>query len=73
MAQIKVEIGRNIAETARDSGIPKFTTRNVAGLVSYSVDSIPKDVSATYIRPGFEASHSPLFARKRSMNYSLVA
>lgn len=62
MEQIKVEIGRNITETARDSGIPKFSERNIAGLVSYSVDVLPKDVRATYIRTGFEASHSPLFA-----------
>lgn len=62
MLEIKVDINKNIHETAKTSGVPKFSTRNIAGLVSYSVDSLPEDIPVTYIRPGFEGSFAPLFA-----------
>jgi len=62
MLEIKVDIGNNIIETAKASNVPKFSTRNIAGLVSYSVDSLPKDIPVTYTRPGFEGSFGPLFA-----------
>ena len=62
MLEIKVDIGKNIVETAKNSGVPKFNTRNVAGLVSYSVTSLPEDIPVTYKRAGFEGSFAPLFA-----------
>lgn len=62
MLEIKVDIGNNIVETAKKSGIPAFSTRNIAGLVSYSVDSIPENIPVTFIRPGLSASFAPIFA-----------
>jgi len=62
MLEIKVDIGENIVETAKKSGVPKFSTRNIAGLVSYSVNSLPADIPVSYKRPGFEGSFAPLFA-----------
>lgn len=62
MSEIKIDLGRNIHETARDSGVPKFSTRNIAGLVSYSVDSLPSDLPVVYTRPGFETSFTAVFA-----------
>ena len=62
MVDIKVDIGRNIVETAKNSGVPRFSTRNIAGLVSYSVDSLPNNILISYTRPGYEGSFGPLFA-----------
>ena len=59
---IHVDLGRNIAQTARDSGGAKFSTRNVAGLVSYSVNNLPQELPARFTRPGFEANFDSLFA-----------
>lgn len=62
VSQIEINLGCNIVETARTSGVPKFGTRNVAGLVSYSVDNLPDDLTVMFARPGFEASFAPIFA-----------
>jgi hypothetical protein len=62
MQEIKFELGRNIVETARESGVPKFQARDVAGLVSYSVDGIPREIPAHYARPGYEVRWQPVFA-----------
>ncbi|RQP23749.1 hypothetical protein DZC73_16630 [Albitalea terrae] len=59
---IKFDLGKNITETARNSGVPKFQTRNVAGLVSYAVDSIPSQLPVRYVRPGYEITWQPVFA-----------
>ena len=68
MLEIKVDIGNNIVDTAKASNIPKFSTRNIAGLVSYSVDSLPEDIPVTYTRSGFEGSFGPLFADHENNN-----
>jgi hypothetical protein len=60
--EIKFDLGKNITETARASGVPKFQTRNVAGLVSYAVDSIPSQLPVRYVRPGYEITWQPVFA-----------
>jgi len=62
MLEIKVDIGRNIVETAKNSGAPKFSTRNIAGLVSYSIDSLPANIPVTFIKPQFQGSFAPIFA-----------
>lgn len=62
MTEIKFDIGRNIIETARDSGISGFTARDVAGLVSYKVNDLPLELTATFGRPGLEISLTSLFA-----------
>jgi hypothetical protein len=59
---VRFDLGRNILETASDSGVPKFSTRNIAGLVSYSVDSLPSNLPVVYTRPGFETSLTSIFA-----------
>jgi hypothetical protein len=62
MPEIKFNIGNNIHETAKRSGAPRFSTRNVAGLISYDIMELPPDIPAHYVRPGFEITASPLFA-----------
>lgn len=62
MANIQFYLGKNIHETAKRSGAPKFATRNVAGLISYKLLDLPPDIPATYQRPGFEITAIPLFA-----------
>lgn len=62
MVDIKVDIGGNIVETAKSSGVTRFSTRNIAGLISYSVDSLPDNIPITYTRHGYEGSFGPLFA-----------
>jgi hypothetical protein len=62
MAEIKFDLGKNIVETARASGVPEFAVRDIAGLVSYSVADIPQDIPARFARPGLEVSWQPLFA-----------
>jgi hypothetical protein len=62
MPEIKFDLGKNIHETAKKSGAPRFSTRNVAGLISYDLIDLPPDIPAHYVRPGFEITASPLFA-----------
>lgn len=62
MPQVKFDIGRNILETARQSGAPRYTTGNVAGVVSYELVNLPPDIPAFYQRQGYEITASPLFA-----------
>ena len=62
MQEIKFDLGKNIIETARASGVPQFQTRNVAGLVSYGVTAIPRQIPVRYVRPGYELSWQPVFA-----------
>lgn len=62
MPQIKFDIGRNILETARQSGAPQYTVGNVAGIVSYELVNLPPDIPAFYQRQGYEIRARPLFA-----------
>lgn len=62
MNEIKFRLNNNIVETARGSGIPQFSTRNVDGLVSYGIDDMPSDIAARYDVPGYEVNFGPLFA-----------
>ena len=62
MFEIKLDLGKNIVETARNSGIPKFQAGNTAGLIDYSINQIPADIPARFTRPGYEISVAPLFA-----------
>ena len=62
MQEIKFELGKNIVDTARASGVPKFETDNIAGLISYAVTQIPAEIPARYTRPGYEVLVGPLFA-----------
>lgn len=62
MQEIKFDLGKNIVETARASGVPQFETRDVVGFISYSVAGVPKEMPARYTRPGYEIVWQPLFA-----------
>jgi hypothetical protein len=59
---IKFELKKNIAETARRSGVPAYSMQNIDGLISYSVNDLAPDISAKYTQPGYEVGFSPLFA-----------
>jgi hypothetical protein len=60
--EIKFVLGNNIHDTAKKSGAPKFSTRNVAGLISYKLIDLPADIAVHYIRAGYEIEAQPLFA-----------
>ncbi|RQP23748.1 hypothetical protein DZC73_16625 [Albitalea terrae] len=62
MQEVKFDLGKNIVETARASGVPQFQTRDIAGLVSYGVTAIPPQVALRYIRAGYEIRWQPVFA-----------
>ncbi|MFC4274049.1 hypothetical protein [Achromobacter aloeverae] len=62
MSEIRFDLGRNIVETAKHSGVPAFQSSNVDGLVSYSVNDVPPQVTAVYTRPGYEIRWQQLFA-----------
>ena len=54
MQEIKFDLGKNIVETAKASGVPKFNVDSTAGLVQYEVHDIPAGITAKYIRSGYE-------------------
>lgn len=62
MAEIKFDLGKNIKETARASGVPSFSTSNISGLVMYSVNAVPPSIPAHYTRPNYEIIWQPIFA-----------
>lgn len=62
MAKIQFDLGGNIHEVAKQSGAPKFTTRNVDGLISYKLIDLPSDVPVFYARQGYQITAIPLFA-----------
>jgi hypothetical protein len=62
MFEIKVDIGQNIFETAKKSGAPKYSTKNIAGVVIYEQKSKPFDVPVRYHRQGYDITALPLFA-----------
>lgn len=62
MSEIKFELGKNIVETAKSTGVPRFNSSKTAGQVSYSINQIPDDIPARYSRPGYEITASSLFA-----------
>lgn len=62
VAEIKFDLGKNIVETAKASGAPKFQVSETAGLVDYSIDDIPAVVASHYMRPGYEISSPSIFA-----------
>ena len=60
--EIKFELGKNIVETAEASGVPRFSARQVATTVSYSVNNIPSALPVRYAKPGYEVSWQPAYA-----------
>ena len=62
MQEIKFDLGRNIVETAKESGVPRFEADNINGYISYSVDALRADIPARFARSGYEITWQPLFA-----------
>ena len=60
--EIKFDLGKNIVETARASGVPRFQTDDIQGLISYSVNQISAELPARFTRTGYEVSVAPLWA-----------
>jgi hypothetical protein len=77
MEEIKFDLGKNIEDTAKASGVPQFQTRDVNGYVSYDVKNIPTQIAAHYSHPGHEIVWQPVFSltlysdRKRSSDLSV--
>ncbi len=62
MKEINFDLGKDIVETAKKSGVPAFSARRVASTVSYSVNGIPAEIPVRYARAGHEVSWQPVFA-----------
>lgn len=62
MNEIRFALNKNIVETARESGVPEYSTRDIQGFITYSINDIPADTAARYEQPGYEISLAPLFA-----------
>ncbi|MDP9994672.1 hypothetical protein J2W28_005155 [Variovorax boronicumulans] len=62
MQEIKFDLGRDITETARTSGVPSFQTETVDTSVIYSINALPAVIPARYTRAGYEVAWKPLFA-----------
>ena len=62
MPEIRFDLNKNIADTAKRSGAPGFSVRNIQGLVSYGLVDLSPNVRITLTRPGHEVSVSHLFA-----------
>jgi hypothetical protein len=70
--EIKFDLGKNIVETARTSGVPQFSVSNVAGLIGYSVNQIPAEIVTRYTRPGYEVAVAPLFSFRLNADHDLT-
>jgi hypothetical protein len=62
MNEIRFALKKNIVETARQSGVPEYSTRDVQGFITYSINNIPAGVDVRYVQPGYELTLAPLFA-----------
>ena len=62
MQEIRFDLGKNIVETAKESGVPRFEADNINGYISYSVDSLRADIPVRFARSGYEITWQPLFA-----------
>jgi hypothetical protein len=60
--KIQFDLGRNIVETARASGVPSFEASDVAGFITYSAVNLPRQIPVRFTRPGFEIEWLPVFA-----------
>ena len=62
LAEIQFDLGKNIVETAKASGVPRFQVSNTAGYIDYSVAPVPEAIPAHYMRAGYEIIWQPIFA-----------
>jgi hypothetical protein len=61
MTEIRFDLGKNIMDTARASGVPKYQVSNIDGYIGYRT-YVPPSVAAHYTRQGYEIRWQPLFA-----------
>ena len=62
MQEIRFELGKNIVDTARLSGVPQFESDDVNGSISYSVAGFSTEIPARFTKAGYEIVWQPLFA-----------
>ena len=61
--EIKFDLGKNIVETAKASGVPSFESDDVNGSISYSVKAIRPDIPAFNPRNGNGLDRAKPFCR----------
>ncbi|QYF94436.1 hypothetical protein KY495_04250 [Massilia sp. PAMC28688] len=74
MKLVRVDLGRNIVETARSSGISSYGVDDVNGSIQFSAVDLPDDLYVRFSRPGLEIQARSVFSvalvtdRKRMAN-----
>lgn len=62
MTTVKVDIGKNIEETAKRSGAKRYGRESHWGLEIYELVDLKPEVTVTLIRSGYEINANPLFS-----------
>ena len=62
MREVQIDIGKNIAATAKASGAASFSVQNIDGLMMYDANGLSLDVPVRYTRPGYEIVLAPTFS-----------
>jgi len=62
MFNVKFSLGQNIVETAKKSGAPRWSTRNIQGFISYDLVGMPSDIPLVYQRPDYEVTAMPVYS-----------
>jgi hypothetical protein len=61
-AAIRFDLGKNIADVAKNSGARSFALRDLDGFISYTLVGLQDKTAVLYDRPGFEIHWVPAFA-----------
>jgi hypothetical protein len=64
MKEIKIDLGKDIVETARGSGAPEFQAQKVNNTIIYSLVPVPPQRPVRFTRSGFEITWEPAFGLK---------
>lgn len=62
MHEIKFSLDRNIVEVAKDSGVPRYQTRDIDGYVSYSANDFAPKIYGTLLMPRGSIRVGPIFS-----------
>lgn len=62
MLYVDLDMGKNIVETAKRSGAPRWAADNVAGLITYELVNLAPDVHVRYLRDGYQFTAKSLFS-----------
>jgi hypothetical protein len=68
--EARFDLGRNIMETARKTGLPHFDVTDDFGFIEYDVPEIPRNFVVKFDRPGLEVSWPSLFAFTLSTDHN---